>query len=55
MNMGYTETQGHVINVNEGNKSAKSGLSFNQNIINEQILLAQQQNTLGGASDGSNR
>lgn len=39
-NMGYTDTQGQVINVNPGDKSAKSGLSFNQNILNEQMLLA---------------
>ena len=55
-NMGYTNTQGQVINVNPGDKSAKSGLSFNQNILNEQMLLAQKQSSLGaGFSEGSNR
>jgi hypothetical protein len=40
--MGYSNTMGQVINVNPGGYgSNKSGLSFNQNIINEQILLQQ--------------
>jgi len=41
--MGYNDTQGQVINVNPGDKSAKSGLSFNQQVLNEQMLLAQKQ------------
>jgi hypothetical protein len=50
-NMGYTESQGHVINVNgAGDRSAKSGLSFNQNMINEQVLLHQQRQSSMGLS-----
>jgi hypothetical protein len=64
--MGYNDTQGQVINVNPGDKSAKSGLSFNQNILNEQMLLAQKQGSMmgfsglreegaAGSGEGSNR
>lgn len=48
--MGYNNTQGQVINVNAGDKSAKSGLSFNQQVLNEQMLLAQKQSSAMGYS-----
>ena len=49
-NMGYTQTQGHVINV-AGDRSAKSGLSFNQNILNEQMMIHQQKQAMMGQTD----
>jgi hypothetical protein len=62
--MGYSDTQGQVINVHD--RSTKSGLSFNQNIINEQMMIHQQKqmmnagfsgqrDTVSASADGSNR